>query len=125
MELAFVRQDIEVRIVAKFVLTTLMVKIVHKNVSVKMVPRVHPKMAGATVQQDGLVFHVIVHAMINLSARTAKANANALIMLPAIHKMAHAHVQLVLLVNFVKIIVKKDFSGWDVHKPVIVMKRIV
>lgn len=41
------------------------------------------------------------------------------------HTQAHARVQLALLVNFAKIIVKKDFLGWDVHKPVIVMKRIV
>lgn len=119
------RQDTEVRTVVKYVLTTLMAKIVHKNVSAKMVPLVYPRTADATVQQDGLVFRVIVPATTSLLARTARANANALTMLPAIHKMAHARVQLASPVNFAKIIVKKDFSGWDVLRSAIVTRKIV
>lgn len=110
MELAFVRQDIEEMIVAKYVLTILTAKAVHKSVFVKMVLLVHLRMADAIVQQDGLVFHVIVPATTSLSARTVRANANALTMLPAIHKMVHARVQLASPANFAKIIAKKDFS---------------
>lgn len=63
MELAFVRQDTEVRTVVKCVLTTLMAKIVHKNVSAKMVPLVYPRMADATVQQ--VISYTITSTKVN------------------------------------------------------------
>lgn len=61
--------DTEVRIVAKYVLTTLTARIVHKNVSARMAPLVHQRMADATVQQ---VIIFILDTLINTNDRTVQ-----------------------------------------------------
>lgn len=124
MEPAFVQRDTEVRIVAKFVLSTHTVTIVHKSASARTALLVHPRMDGATVQQDGLVYLVIAPATTNHMARTARVNAIALTMLRAIRKMAHAHVLLVSPADFARIIAKKDSLGSDVLRSVIATMTI-
>lgn len=118
------QRDTEVRIATKFVLSTLTERIVHKSVFARTAPLAHPRTDGATVQQDGLVYLVIVPATTYHMARTARVNAIALTMPRAIRKMAHAHVQLVSPADFVRTVVKKDSSGSDVLRSASATKRI-
>lgn len=104
MVLAFVHLVIEGMIAAKSVLKIDLERIVFKGALVKMVLNVHPRMAVAIALQDGMVFSAIVPATTSLLARTVRTSATALIMPPAIHKMAHAHVRLALSVNSARIV---------------------
>lgn len=124
MEPAFVQLVTEVRIVAKFVLSTLTERIVHKSVRARTAQYAHPRTDGATVQKDGLVYLVIVPATTNHMARTARVNAIALTMPRAIRKMAHAHVQLVSPADFARIVAKQDCLDADVRRSAIARKRI-
>lgn len=114
----------KVRIVAKFVLSAHTEIIVHKTAFAKMALLVHQRMDGATVQQDGLVYLVIVPVTTNHMARTARVNAIALTMLRAIRKMAHAHVLLVSPADSAKIVARKDSLGSDVLRSVIATMTI-
>ena len=94
------------RIVATYALSTLTARTANKSAPARTALLARLRTDGATVQQDGLVFRVIVPATTNHSARTARASANALTMPPAIRKTAHARVQLASLANFAKTVAR-------------------